>query len=125
MGASEEFQEIVAKGLEACKGHRIVIGNALRDYIRLGSFSMGAMGKMMKGSDGKKDPGNAAGAPGTASADAAENREKKTSASALTKMHRMRRMALMMGNVLPFGITRDMKNVFLLIDYWQQATRTD
>lgn len=45
MGASEELQEIVAKGLEACKGHRIVIGNALRDYIRLGSFSMGAMGK--------------------------------------------------------------------------------
>lgn len=41
MGASEEFQEIVAKGLKACKGHRIVIGNALRDYIRLGSFSMG------------------------------------------------------------------------------------
>ena len=30
MGASEEFQEIVAKGLEACRGHRIVIGNALR-----------------------------------------------------------------------------------------------
>ena len=37
----------------------------------------------------------------------------------------MRRMALMMGNILPFGITRDMKNVFLLMDYWQQATRTD
>ena len=34
-------------------------------------------------------------------------------------------MALMMGNILPFGITRDMKNVFLLMDYWQQATRTD
>ncbi|MFR4732224.1 MAG: hypothetical protein ACLT8O_07670 [Blautia massiliensis (ex Durand et al. 2017)] len=34
-------------------------------------------------------------------------------------------MAMMMGNVLPFGVTRDMKNVFLLIDYWQQATRTD
>ena len=32
---------------------------------------------------------------------------------------------MMMGNVLPFGVTRDMKNVFLLIDYWQQATRTD
>lgn len=65
MGASEEFQEIVAKGLEACRGHRIVIGNALRDYIRLGSFSMGAMGKMMKGSGGKKDPGNVPGTSGT------------------------------------------------------------
>ena len=34
-------------------------------------------------------------------------------------------MALMLGNVLPFGITKDMKHVFLLIDYWQQATQTD
>ena len=40
-------------------------------------------------------------------------------------MHKMRRMALMLGNVLPFGVTRDMKNVFLLIDYWQQATQED
>ena len=125
MGASEELQEIVAKGLKACKGHRIVIGNALRDYIRLGSFSMGAMGKMMKGSGGKKDPGNVSGTSGTDSAEVSGTGEKKSSASALTKMHRMRRMAMMMGNVLPFGVTRDMKNVFLLIDYWQQATRTD
>ena len=106
MGASEELQEIVVKGLEACKGHRIVIGNALRDYIRLGS-------------------GNVSGTSGTDSAEVSGTGEKKSSASALTKMHRMRRMAMMMGNVLPFGVTRDMKNVFLLIDYWQQATRTD
>ena len=125
MGASEEFQEIVAKGLEVCKGHRIVIGNALRDYIRLGSFSMGAMGKMRKGSGGKKDPGNVPGTSGTDGTEVSGTGEKKSSAGALTKMHRMRRMAMMMGNVLPFGVTRDMKNVFLLIDYWQQATRTD
>ena len=48
MGATEEFQEIAARGLVACKGERIVIGNALREYIRLGSFSMGAMGAMGK-----------------------------------------------------------------------------
>ena len=107
MGASEEFQEIVAKGLEACVGQRIVIGNALREYIRLGSFSMGAMGKKRKRSG--EDSGE----------------EDRAEESPLTKMHRMRRMALMMGNVLPFGVTRDMKNVFLLIDYWQQATETD
>ena len=125
MGASEEFQEIVAKGLEACKGHRIVIGNALRDYIRLGSFSMGAMGKMMKGSGEKRSSGKGTVDPGAAGNDVSGTSEKRSSAGALTKMHRMRRMALMMGNVLPFGITRDMKNVFLLIDYWQQATQMD
>lgn len=65
------------------------------------------------------------GRPGTDGAEVSGTGEKKSSASALTKMHRMRRMAMMMGNVLPFGVTRDMKNVFLLIDYWQQATRTD
>ena len=43
----------------------------------------------------------------------------------VSRMHRMRRMALMIGNVLSFGITKDMKNVFLLIDYWQQAIETD
>ena len=43
----------------------------------------------------------------------------------VSRMHRMRRMALMIGNVLSFGITKDMKNVFLLIDYWQQATQED
>lgn len=41
----------------------------------------------------------------------AENQKHNTK-SALDKMHRMRRMALMIGNVLPFGITKDMKNVF-------------
>ena len=116
MGATEEFQEIAARGLVACKGERIVIGNALREYIRLGSFSMGAMGAMGKK---KKSSGEGETVPETGTEEA------NPSGSALLKMHRMRRMALMMGNILPFGITRDMKNVFLLIDYWQQATRTD
>ena len=44
MGASEELQEIVAKGLKACKSHRIVIGNALRDYPP-GFFFHGCHGK--------------------------------------------------------------------------------
>ena len=72
----------------------------------------------MKGSGGKKDSGNVSGTSGTDGAEVSGNGEKKSSAGALTKMHRMRRMAMMMGNVLPFGVTRDMKNVFLLIDYW-------
>ena len=45
MGASESFQNVVREGLEKCQGHRIVIGNALREYLRLGSFSMGMMKK--------------------------------------------------------------------------------
>lgn len=111
MGASEALQEIVREGLEDCKGQRIIIGNTLREYLRLGSFSMSAMSGMMKKKDGKKEENTA--------------EETKTPKSALDKMHRMRRMALMLGNVLPFGITKDMKNVFRLIDYWQQATQED
>ena len=113
MGASEEFQEIVRKGLEQCRGHRIIIGNALREYITLGSFSMSKMGKMM---EKKEEP------------ETQLEKEKETSGkdkSAIVKMHKMRRMALMIGHILPFGITKDMKNVFTLVDYWQQATETD
>ncbi len=106
MGASEELQEIVRAGLEKCQGHRIVIGNALREYLQLGSFSMASM---RKASTRKTE----------------QPKQEKKTASALDKMHRMRRMAQMLGNVLPFGITKDMKNVFLLIDYWQQATEVD
>ena len=109
MGAPEAFQEIVRQGLEQCQGQRIVIGNTLREYIRLGSFSMDAMKKMGKSEKKvlrKPEP------------------EKKTK-SVLDRMHRMRRMAFMVGNVLPFGITKDMKNVFLLMDYWQQASPSD
>ena len=35
MGASEQLQEIVRTGLLKCDGHRVIIGNALREYIRL------------------------------------------------------------------------------------------
>ncbi len=112
MGASEALQEIVRQGLEQCAGQRIVIGNTLREYLRLGAFSMASMGKMMKKSEKQGEKG-------------AESEKKTETKSALDKMHRMRRMALMLGNVLPFGITKDMKHVFLLIDYWQQATQTD
>lgn len=112
MGVSEQLQEIVRGGLEACQGQRIVIGNTLREYLRLGAFSMSAMQNRIKKTDRTK-------------AEAVTGEEKGHSKSVLDKMHRMRRMALMLGNMLPFGITKDMKHVFLLIDYWQQATETD
>ena len=105
MGASEKLQETVRVALERCEGERIVIGNTLREYLRLGSFSMAAMRKSRKKKEAKTEGGQ------------------KQKGNALDKMHKMRRMALMLGNVLPFGVTRDMKNVFLLIDYWQQATQ--
>ena len=106
MGASEELQEVVRKGLERCQGQRLVIGNTLREYLRLGAFSMASMGKMMK-----KPQQN--------------NEEKKQEESAVSRMNRIRRMAMMVGRVLPFGMTKDMKNAFALIDYWQQATPKD
>ncbi len=120
MGASERLQEIVRQGLEECRGQRIVIGNTLREYLRLGAFSMSSMsvmGKRMKKPEKTEIQ---------ISKESAKHPEEKTQPkSALDQMHRMRRMALMLGNVIPFGITRDMKNVFLLVDYWQQAGEED
>ena len=132
MGASEQLQEIVRTGLLKCDGHRVIIGNALREYIRLGAFSMQSMGIMKSKSENKSNNNSANKSNGKFNNKSdkedmlsqAENQKHNTK-SALDKMHRMRRMALMIGNVLPFGITKDMKNVFLLIDYWQQATTTD
>ena len=109
MGVSEKLQETVRMALERCEGERIVIGNTLREYLRLGSFSMSAMGKKKKKKETEQEG----------------KKEQKQKGNALDKMHKMRRMALMLGNVLPFGVTRDMKNVFLLMDYWQQATKED
>lgn len=107
MGASEGFQDTVGRALSRCKGHRIIIGNGCREYIRLGAFSMEMMKK-------KKDEGTPS---------SAEPRAPKKNAAKM--MHTMRRMALMMGSVAPFGMMRDMKNVFRLIDYWQQAGKED
>ena len=115
MGAPEALQELCGAALEKCCGQRIVIGNTLREYLRLGAFSMGAMRR--------KNP--AAAQRKTGLAEAAETSSEAPGGSAAEKMHRMRRMSLMLGNVIPFGITRDMKNIFLLIDYWQQATQED
>ncbi len=109
MGVSEKMQETVRMALERCEGERIVIGNTLREYLRLGSFSMSAMGKKKKKKETEQEG----------------KKEQKQKGNVLDKMHKMRRMALMLGNVMPFGVTRDMKNVFLLIDYWQQATKED
>ena len=106
MGASEALQDIVREGLSNCKGERIVIGNACRDLIRLGTFSMEGMQKAKKQEEKKE-----------------QQTEKKHSPAKM--MHMMRRMAIMMGSVVPFGMMKDMKNVFLLIDYWQQAEKED
>ncbi len=111
MGASESMQDLVRRGLELCHGQRIVIGNACRDLNRLGAFSMDMMQKM------KKD------APETKEKEAAGEQKPKKNASKM--MHTMRRMAMMMGSIAPFGMMKDMKNLFLLIDYWQQAERED
>ena len=112
MGVSEALREIVRRGLENCRGQRIVIGNELREYLRLGTFSMEAMGKMMKSSQKKPLTGDVSEEE-TNQADTKEN--KKPTASALEKMRRIRRMAMILGNVLPFGMTKDMKQVFLLM----------
>ena len=113
MGVSEALREIVRRGLENCRGQRIVIGNELREYLRLGTFSMEAMGKMMKSSQKKPQTGDVSEEEAK-QADTKEN--KKPTASALEKMRRIRRMAMILGNVLPFGMTKDMKQVFLLMD---------
>ncbi len=113
MGAPEAMQDAVRRGLEKCGGERVVIGNACRDLNRLGSFSMDKMQKMKKDEpkgEKKKSP------------EAAKEKPKKNAAK---MMHTMRRMALMMGSVAPFGMMKDMKNLFLLIDYWQQAQQED
>ncbi|WP_104805037.1 hypothetical protein [Blautia marasmi] len=103
MGASEALQDVVREGLAACRGQRIVIGNGCREYIRLGAFSMEGMKKQSSAPAEAERPGP---------------QEKKTKKNAAALMHTMRRMALMMGSVAPFGMMKDMKNVFLLIDYW-------
>ena len=111
MGASESVQDFVRKGLNLCRGQRIIIGNACRDLNRLGAFSMDMMQKMKKDSS---DAGNKEGFG-----------EQKPKKNAAKMMHTMRRMAIMMGSIAPFGMMKDMKNLFLLIDYWQQAERED
>ena len=57
MGASETLQETVRVALERCEGERIVIGNTLREYLRLGSFSMAAMRKSRKKKEAKTEGG--------------------------------------------------------------------
>lgn len=114
MGASEAMQDLVRGSLERCRGQRIVIGNACRDLNRLGDFSMDLMQRMKKG-----------GTAGENRTDKAADAKGAPGKSAGKMMHRMRRMALMMGSVAPFGMMKDMKNLFLLIDYWQQAERED
>lgn len=121
MGVSEALSDMIAGALRECKGQRIIIGNGCREFNRLGAFSMEAM-KMMKG--GKKD-GRKDDKKNVDLKEEIHNREQKPKKDAIKLMHTMRRMALTMGSVIPFGMMKDMKNLFLLIDYWQQASRED
>ena len=75
MGVSEALREIVRCGLEECRGQRIVIGNELREYLRLGTFSMEAMGKMMKSSQKKPLTGDVSEEE-TNQADTKENKKR-------------------------------------------------
>ena len=119
MGAPEELCDVVAAALKDCGGQRIVIGNNCRDLTRLGRFSMGMMSGM--GGKGKKNGGK----------DSAEDRqaegggEAKPKKSAAHVMRLIRRMSLVLGTVVPAGMPADMKNLFRLIDYWQQAEPED
>lgn len=109
MGASSTVAEAVSSVLEKYSGQCLVIGNLCREYLRLGSFSMSGM-SMMKSTDSKESH---------------EEHPKQSGKSSAEKMHRIRRMAMMFGTVIPFGMMKDMKNVFLLTDYWQQASKAD
>ena len=111
MGAPQQVVEMVSSAMEGYKGQCLVIGNLCREYTHLGAFSMSAMSSMMK----KK---------GTKTERIDKKPGKKTK-TAIEKMHRIRRMALLIGKVLPFGMMADMKNTFILIDYWQQASDRD
>lgn len=127
MGASEGLLRIVEDGLKRCRGTRIVIGNGCREYNRLGAFSME---NQKMGNTRKKTGENAAAAEAKkTSPDGSENptgqAQAKKKKSPAKMMHRMRRMVLMMGTAIPVGMMKDMKNLFLLIDYWQAATPED
>lgn len=135
MGASEAMQDLVRGGLSECKGQRIVIGNACRELNRLGAFSMDLMQKMKKSAsdEDKKDSADTdEKAQKSGKTQKSEKKPEKKSEkaqkpakNAAKMMHMMRRMAMMMGSIAPFGMMKDMKNLFLLIDYWQQAERDD
>lgn len=112
MGAPQMVVEMVSSVMNGYKGQCLVIGNLCREYTRLGAFSMSDMGSMMK-------------KPGTKTEKIEEKKPEKKTKTAMEKMHRIRRMALILGSVLPFGMMKDMKNTFLLTDYWQQATDKD
>jgi len=115
MGASDILQEAVRNGLECCKGTIIVMGNECREYNRLGSFSMSAMRKKTESAQ-KEDKGKE---------NQNETEVSEKPKNAIKMMHLMRRVAFIVGTVLPFGITKDMKNLFRLVDYWQQAEEED
>ncbi|MDO4792596.1 MAG: cobaltochelatase subunit CobN [Filifactor alocis] len=113
MGSSPLLLEVFEEGLKKCTGHRLIIGNLCREYTKLGSFSMSMMKK--RKSPEKDD----------IRLPQEEKRRKNDTSQAIKTMHRMRRIAMILGNIIPFGMAKDVKNTFRLIDYWQQGTEED
>lgn len=99
MGVSEPALMALDPLLDACPGHRVVIGYGCRDKTRLGKFSMGSMGS-------KEDPG-------------------PDGQGGLATMSKMRAMTHGMRRMLPLPLLRDMENVFLIGDYWQSGQTED
>lgn len=114
MGTSPALLEVLEEGLKRCKGHRLIIGNLCREYTRLGSFSMSMMKKRTSSEKGDIHLSREEQLPKNAD-----------SSQAIRTMHRMRRIAMILGNIIPFGMSKDVKNAFRLTDYWQQGTEED
>ncbi len=113
MGSSPVLLEVFEEGLKRCRGHRLIIGNLCREYTKLGAFSMSMMKK--RNSPEKEDillPQE-------------EQRRQNDTSRAIKTMHRMRKIAMILGNIIPFGMAKDIKNAFRLTDYWQQGTEED
>ncbi len=101
MGVSEKLQKTLESIFENNTGQVLVIGNVFREHNRLGKFSMKEMSKY----GGRKS----------------DDADKKTKNPA-KMMHRMRRMVNILGNLIPFGMMKDAKNLFKFVDYWQQGS---
>ena len=114
MGAPEYLCDVVQEALAACKGQRVVIGNHCRELLRLGRFSMERMAGRRK-----------SGRSETTDKPSDEIRGETGKKQPVKVMRMMRRFSQMFGTIIPAGMPADMKNVFRLIDYWQQADQED
>jgi cobaltochelatase CobN len=99
MGTPKDFSDALYDRMTHFSGHVVVL-NAdrmnIRSLTRLGHFSMGMMSRMKRGKRTQSDK------------PASPNR-----------MMRMVRMMERIGQALPVGPLRDMRNYFWLVNYWQ------